>query len=249
MLFSTTGKPGNGERGESQPWGTGAGRLNCRAEGGGGGWIQGQSQRGYCPLGLGSSPQPTRPIPVDPSPSVWQFGPWAPLRVLCVWAGALAGLSLPEPVWFRWLQGHRRRLPQTLASRPPPQGALASTSEQPHFSLGRRWAGPVGGEEVGGRSHRDAGWRLQPSPGGGGRRAPPGTALSFPAGNKRLCVSSLRRAGLQIEIIKSLWFSNQCEVINVLAWSVINPGAAAQAQDNGGFFFGSVVFFFFFTGR
>lgn len=136
-----------------------------------------------------------------------------------------------------------------LGFQAPPQGALASTSEQPHFSLGRRWAGPVGGEEVGGRSHRDAGWRLQPSPGGGGRRAPPGTALSFPAGNKRLCVSSLRRAGLQIEIIKSLWFSNQCEVINVLAWSVINPGAAAQAQDNGGFFFGSVIFFFFFTGR
>lgn len=29
----------------------------------------------------------------------------------------------------------------------------------------------------------------------------------------------------------------------MLAWSVINPGAAAQAQDNGGFFFGLVVFF------
>lgn len=43
-------------------------------------------------------PSLSRPVLVDPSPSIWQFGPWAPLRVLCAWAGALAGLSLPEPV-------------------------------------------------------------------------------------------------------------------------------------------------------
>lgn len=99
----------------------------------------------------------------------------------------------------------------------------------------RRWEGGPTETGAGGSSH------LQVEA-AGGPRAPPGTALSFPAGNKRLCVSSLRRAGLQIEIIKSLWFSNQCEVINVLAWSVINPGAAAQAQDNG-------IFFFFWFGR
>lgn len=60
-----------------------------------------------------------------------------------------------------------------LGFQAPPQGALASTSEQPHFSLGRRWAGPVGGEEVGGPTETRAGGssHLQVGAAGGRRLA------------------------------------------------------------------------------
>lgn len=69
--------------------------------------------------------------------------------------------------------------------------------------LERRWEG----------SHRDSVLRLSHLLVGAGGLSGC-SALGFPTGNKQLCVSSPRlltlwSAGLQIGIIKSLWFSNQ----------------------------------------